>query len=341
MNLKILSHKKDGVIERTVYACPCGKGKITEEQDYTEGHRDCYAVLACKDCDPKYEIVYSPAGLSWRIGFKEHCGETYPKKRGKEMPYNYIANNNHSVKLDDTIIIRNEDVIQAIKFCNHALRTLDEQTRQFDINIFEAMGMRNLSGIVGEYFGKSIQRFSHDALHSNLHQDGYPDLLLTLTEEQKAYFETLYTEKNGRKYPKDKALFSPYRFGGLEVKATCGSTPSASVIPKPLIGEQRIALVNNFDWKAHHRETNNLLGIFWDFLDEVPTIVACFYRNDLVVDDWGKIVQPKEGGGRTTSVSIMGKSGIKKMCDGWIAVIDKPEYIDAFSNKKWIGYKVK
>ena len=64
------------------------------------------------------------------------------------------------------------------------------------------------------------------------------------------------------------------------MKATCGSTPPASRVPKPLIGEQRIALVNSFDWKAHHRETNNLLGIFWDFLDEVPTIVACFYRND-------------------------------------------------------------
>lgn len=104
---------------------------------------------------------------------------------------------------------------------------------------------------------------------------------------------------------------------------------------------QRIALVNSFDWKAHHRETNNLLGIFWDFLNEVPTIVACFYRNDLVIDDWGRIVQPTDGGGRTTSVSIMAKTGIKKMCDGWIAVIDRPEYIDAFSRSKWIGYSVK
>lgn len=101
------------------------------------------------------------------------------------------------------------------------------------------------------------------------------------------------------------------------------------------------SIVNSFDWKAHHRETNNLLGIFWDFLNEVPTIVACFYRNDLVIDDWGRIVQPTDGGGRTTSVSIMAKTGIKKMCDGWIAVIDRPEYIDAFSRSKWIGYSVK
>ena len=257
------------------------------------------------------------------------------------MDYTYIHNPNHDIKIGSNTIISNDNIIKAIKFCNQALKSLDEQTKQFDINIFETMGMRNLSGIVGEYFGKSVQRFSNESLHSNLHQDGYPDLLLTHTIEQKAYFSKLYTVKKGKKYPKDKSLFSPYKYGGIEVKATCGSTPSASKAPKPLIGEQRISLVNKFDWKAHHRETNNLLGIFWDFLDDVPTIVACFYRNDLIVEDWGKIVHPTDGGGRTTSVSIMAKTGIKKMCDGWIAVIDLPEYIEAFSKPKWIGYSVK
>lgn len=57
--------------------------------------------------------------------------------------------------------------------------------------------MRNLSGIVGEYFAKSIQHFSNEKLHSNLYQDGYPDLLLTYTAEQKMYFDTLYTVENG------------------------------------------------------------------------------------------------------------------------------------------------
>ena len=344
MNLELLYEEKDGVIVRSLYACPCGRGIIEEEQDYTEGHRDCWASLNCDVCKNRYKLRFSDSGLSWTIiettpTMTENTQIT-TQTRSVDMEYSYIKNDNHTVSLGDTVIISNDDVVAAINFCNNALRTLDEQTKQFDINIFEAMGMRNLSGIVGEYFGKSIQRFSHDSLHSNLHQDGYPDLLLTHTQEQKDYFATLYTVSNGKKYPRDKALFSPYLYGGLEVKATCGSTPPASRVPKPLIGEQRIALVNSFDWKAHHRETNNLLGIFWDFLDEVPTIVACFYRNDLVTDDWGRIVHPTDGGGRTTSVSIMAKTGIKKMCDGWIAVIDRPEYIEAFSRSKWIGYRV-
>ena len=257
------------------------------------------------------------------------------------MDYSYIMNDGHSVQIESKTIISNEQLLQAINFCNNALRTLDEQTQQFDINIFAVLGMRNLSGMVGEYFAKSVQRFAGDDLQSNLHQDGYPDLLLTNTAERLAYYQTLYTIIKGKKYPKDKALFSPFKYGGVEVKATCGSTPPATTRPKPLIGEQRIQLVNSFDWKAHHRETNNLLSIFWDFIDDVPTVAGCFYRNDLVIDDWGRIVQPRENGGRTTSVSIMTSGGVSKMCKGWLAVIDKPEYIEAFAKPRWIGYRVK
>lgn len=254
---------------------------------------------------------------------------------------NYILNTNRSIDIEKEEMINNDNLLNAIIFCNNALRDLDEQTKQFDINIFEILGLRNLSGLVGEYFAKSVERFSNNNLHSNLHQDGYPDLLRTNNSERVNYYHSLYIEKNGKKYPKDKSLFSPFKYGGVEVKATCGSTPSASIIPKPLIGEQRINKLEKFDWKAHHRETNNLLAILWDFLNEIPTIVACFYRNDLTTDDWGKIVQPTEDGGRTTSVSIMNSNGIKKMCAGWIAVIDSEPYIEALSKRKWIGYKVK
>lgn len=254
---------------------------------------------------------------------------------------NYILNDKNDVTIQGENVISNDKLLQAILFCNSAICKLDEQTKQFDINIFEVLGMRNLSGMVGEYFAKSVERFSEGSLHSNLHQDGYPDLLLTNTSERYEYYQSLYSEINGKKYPKDKSLFSPFKYGGVEIKATCGSTPAASVLPKPLIGEQRIDNLVSFDWKAHHRKTNNLLSILWDFIDEVPTIAACFYRNDLTSDDWGKIVQPKSDGGRTTSVSIMKSAGVKKMCKGWIAVIDSEPYVDALAGKKWIGYRVR
>ena len=99
----------------------------------------------------------------------------------------------------------------------------------------------------------------------------------------------MYTENNGKRYPIDKEHFSPFRYGGIEVKATYGSTPSATVVPKPLIGEQRVNLVNSFDWKAHHRTTNHLLAVLWDFIDGLPTYVAAFYQDNLVIEDWAKL----------------------------------------------------
>lgn len=109
------------------------------------------------------------------------------------MAYEYIIRDTERVYVNNELILTNRQVVDAMNFANEALRALDEQTKAFDINIFETMGMRNLSGIVGEYLGKSLQRFSQGNLHSNLHQNGYPDLLLVNTPERKKYFETLYT----------------------------------------------------------------------------------------------------------------------------------------------------
>jgi len=47
---------------------------------------------------------------------------------------------------------------------------------------------------------------------------------------------------------------------------------------KPNIGEQRIQVLRAYDWKAHHRDTNALMGILWDFIDGVPRIVAVFFQ---------------------------------------------------------------
>ena len=257
------------------------------------------------------------------------------------MKNNYITNTEAKIKYNDKIVLTVDEVVNAINFTNNALKELNDQTQKFDINIFEILGMRNLSGLVGEYFAKAIMLMSNGKFQSNLHQDGYPDLLLTDTIEKLKYFKSLYTLKDGKKYPISKEVFSPYKYGGIEIKSTCGSTPAASRIPKPLIGEQRISLLDKFDWKAHHRSTNHLLAILWDFIEGTPVVVACFYQNNLLEEDWGKIVQPKEDGGRTTSVSIMTHSGIKKMCNNWIAIIDDDLYINKLSSKKWIGYNIK
>lgn len=256
------------------------------------------------------------------------------------MNRDYIQNRNLTVACGGTAVLSSQDVVDAMNYANNALKELSETTMRFDINIFETLGMRNLSGMIGEYFARSVVKMSRGKLESNLHQDGYPDLLLVDTPEKKAYFDSLVVENNGKRSPVDKEHFSPFKYGGIEVKATCGGTPSASKVPKPLIGEQRVGLVNSFDWKAHHRTTNHLLAVLWDFIDGLPTYVAAFYQDSLSVEDWGAIVQPREGGGRTTSVSIMNSQGVKKMCSSWVAVLNDNDYIELLAKARWIGYRV-
>lgn len=185
------------------------------------------------------------------------------------MNKRYITNGNAGILYNKHHVLSPQDVVKAMNYANEALKELSDATMKFDINIFETLGMRNLSGMIGEYFVRSVAKVSAGNLVPNPHQDGYPDLLLVDTLAKKKYLNGLYTLKNGKKYPIDKEHFSPFKYGGIEIKATCGSTPSASKsrhVTKPLVGEQRVDSIVSFDWKAHHRNTNHLwgsCGILW------------------------------------------------------------------------------
>tara|TARA_B100000676_G_scaffold312541_1_gene387275 strand:+ start:84 stop:893 length:810 start_codon:yes stop_codon:yes gene_type:complete len=208
-------------------------------------------------------------------------------------------------------------------------RKVFQQLASFDsFDFFDTLGMRNLSGFIGEVVVKQIEKQSSGFLEKNPHQDGYPDLIL-LDERGKEDI------KNFSLY--DKKPFSPFINGGIEVKCSCGMVPTdkkckeMGLIHKPEIGESRQKILTGYDWKSHHRQTNNLLGLLWDFDNGVPAIIACFYSNALIENDWGKVVQPKPNS-RTTSVSTMNRSGIKKMYDGCLFFRDD-EFLISFLDK--------
>jgi hypothetical protein len=205
-------------------------------------------------------------------------------------------------------------VEEAIVAANAAIKVVHDVSSAYDVSLFEILGLRNLSSFVGEVFKDQLARLMAGTVLSNPHQDGYPDLL-ALTPEAKQSLKAL--EAQG--LLSSKGHFSPFPYGGLEIKATCGDTPAARVRAKPKIGESRLEVVTGLVWKAHHRDTNYLVGLVWDFVDNIPTVVAVFYRNDLTIEDWGKTVAPKEGS-RTTSVSVMARQGVQKMAAGWLVL---------------------
>ncbi len=239
----------------------------------------------------------------------------------------YILKNVKGVTVkgrSQSLFIEIEMIKNALDITNGKMNALNENAPE----LFEILGMRNLSAFVGEVFVRSLAEASRGRLMKNPHQDGYPDLLI-MTEEG----ESLWNKQKSNNQA--KSPFSGFETGGVEVKATCGSVPDPTFfvkrgIRKPDIGDERIMFTRGYDWKAHHRETTNLIGLYWDFIDKKPIICAVFFGEDLDENDWGKIVQPKEGGGRTTSVSIMTRRGIFKMYQNWLAVIDDTRYAAFF-----------
>jgi hypothetical protein len=176
---------------------------------------------------------------------------------------NYILNNIKEITVygkSESLILDLNIFKMALEITNKKMNTLKETSS----DLFEMLGMRNLSAFVGEMFVSALVQSSNQILTKNPHQDGYPDLLI-MTKEGKKLWEKLANNKQ------DKSPFSNFDTGGIEVKATVGSVPTPEFfrkkgLKKPEIGDERIEFTKGYDWKAHHRETNNLLGIYWDFV---------------------------------------------------------------------------
>lgn len=228
------------------------------------------------------------------------------------------------VTLPRNFLLADEFIDGALEATNRVFEDLADRTPY----VFELLGMRNLSAFVGAVFARELQNAAKGQLLLNPHQDGYPDLLL-LDKDGQAALDKVTTAGQMR----GKEPFSPFPTGGLEIKATCGDVPSERSlalkgIQKPQIGDTRVGMITGVNWKAHHRDTNNLMGLVWDFWEGLPAVMVVSYSNQLAVEDWGKIVQPRAGGGRTTSVSIMAKSGVVKMLKNAVRVVKLPAYAE-------------
>ncbi|MFH1108631.1 MAG: helix-turn-helix domain-containing protein [Planctomycetota bacterium] len=270
-------------------------------------------------------------GIDARLLLEEPRSLTTPR-----IPEHYTVRQTQHV-----IMRRQADAIQVpalvlTSAVNVAHELIDDLYR-VELDIASTLGLRNLSAFVGELVAAALRKTANGLFERNPHQDGYPDLLLMDTVG-KAAWDGLRDRLN------QKAPFSPFPGGGIEIKATCGSMPTPAVSTRrgakhPALGDTRIGHMTGYDWKAHHRQTNNLIGLLWDFIDARPRIAAMFYSSDLRDEDWGVIVQPREGGGRTTSVSIMARTGIQKMYEGWLCVLAKGGYAE-FLNRKNNGSQI-
>ncbi len=228
----------------------------------------------------------------------------------------YKIFSNDSIKLSRCCITVSE-LLSAVKSTNERFKMLQNRSRTMSLDIFEVLDFRVLSGMVGEVFARELA-LTNPNLKQNPNIDGYPDLVQTADVETSNYFQTCK--------PID---FIAYRYGGLEVKNTFGTKKSGSNLQK---GHQRINGINKkLDWKAHHRQTNYLLALFADYIDNVPTIAAVCYSDALTPDDWNVKQEPKEGSAMT-SFSAISTSGFGKLKTGLKICLNTKDYVDFFTD---------
>jgi hypothetical protein len=218
----------------------------------------------------------------------------------------YLTND---VTFDCGFEIDSAKLVLAIKECNEGLAS-------FPPHIWSSIALKFSGAVIGEFFAASIANAC--GAFRNIVEQGYPDVLPKDAENA--------TEVELRHYPT-----------GLELKGTCGNIPTGKLVKA---GLSRVNSLSSINWKAHHREVENLLAFVWDFYplnDDVntPCITAAFYCANLCEEDWGAISGLS---GRSTKLSNMAKGGRDKMASGLVCILDddhiKNKYLKIFKNIK-------
>lgn len=175
--------------------------------------------------------------------------------------------------------------------------------------LFRSIDYKTTSAAIGAIFCSTLA--AELKVFVNPIEKGHPDIIPVSGEG--------LNEAQLRNYPE-----------GLEVKCTVGNIEAGANLRA---GQTRILSLTGITWQAHHREVRKLMGLIWDFVDmghqfNYPTITGVFYANNLIENDWGNISGTT---GRNTKVSGMTSSGRIKMGHGWAILLDRPEYLSAYT----------
>jgi hypothetical protein len=160
------------------------------------------------------------------------------------------------------IAIHPDTILHAVELTNQKFEYIGNETRKMAVDIFDIIDFRVFSGMVGEAFVATLEEVLEGRLVRNPSIDGYPDLIQNITPEMQSHLRRSGYEE-----------FLDYRYGGIEIKNTFGTKRTGSPV---LMGDQRIDYINpKLDWKAHHRKTNNLLALFSDYYNGLPSDYSC------------------------------------------------------------------
>src|SRR5207249_2950887 len=131
---------------------------------------------------------------------------------------------------------------------------------------------RNVSGFIGEVFSRFFAA-EVDGFVTNPHPDGRPDLLDVSSKEAREYFDMkcFIRLRDGSSAP-NKSYLAPFKYGGIEVKATIGNPFSdyRARLKKELglnefvVKFPRVNYLNSIAYWGHHTGCENMVGLYYD-----------------------------------------------------------------------------
>jgi hypothetical protein len=199
--------------------------------------------------------------------------------------------------------VSHNEILQAVNSVNSFLSTLPP-------NLYRSIDFKTTGAMIGAIFCTKIIEFVPGTMVNPI-EKGHPDIVpVSALGSSEAVL---------RNYPR-----------GMEIKGTIGNLRNGANLRA---GINRINELTGITWQAHHREVNHLLGIVWDFVNEVdnfnhPAITGVFFSDQLNPDDWGEISGTT---GRNTKVTGMRSSGKSKMGQGVIILIDNEPHIEKYT----------
>lgn len=214
---------------------------------------------------------------------------------------NYKVNTNFVRNLG--FDVSHKEILLAVNSVNDFLCTLPP-------NLYRSIDFKTTGAMIGAVFcTKIVESVPNTAV--NPIEKGHPDIIPISGINS--------TEEVLRNFPI-----------GMEIKGTIGNLKNGANLRA---GVTRIKELTGITWQAHHREVNHLLGIVWDFVNDIdgfnyPAITAVFFSDQLDSSDWGEISGTT---GRNTKVTGMLKSGKEKMGQGVILLYDNEEHITKYS----------
>ena len=249
---------------------------------------------------------------------------------------------NKSIVLGETHLA-SSDLIIIAEETNTYIRRLVQIFGEIGFDIFNSLGQRNISGFIGEIF-KSLLAASNPNLCINPHPDGRPDILAIDSPEAVLWYAQCFTEINNRKIPiKDR--LTPFRYGGLEVKCSIGSSHKAQTTKfieehghTFSLYDSRVGYLSGINWWAHHSSSSNLLGLYYDYFSAengTPQVLAAFY-SELSSDDWHAVSHGNPDNKKTSNTSL-NRKGLDKMKNNCVFTINDEQYI---SQLKQIGVRL-